>query len=732
MSSNPKKIITLQELINAHVDAKDLELILNEAEWVEITTRLGRKVYAISTINAIIEQYKLLADSEIQNLKYAISVALAAGAGEAGWTDSLVRTWSGLTQNDNNKRRKYLEDFGGIGDGKTVNDEAFKKAIFNMSDGETLWLQDRANYFFNNIDTIKKSINIKCEGQATITQDNPAATGILYESKLVARTMLSQTQYINSRHWRVESTQGIKKGSLFVVKSNLSWYFDPRPDSTDARKSELHRVLFVDHNSKTVVTECEANDGYADSEYVEVRIYDPISAFVKNIEVINKQRGVRQGAGIRFKHGYNCKILNNIVIDYGNTPSGLEECYASHIISNSISGCVESSTYATKITGCTLSFATNNIYNGNYAAVDISGFNIISLMCGAVGNTVFAGGVNSAGETLGYKDGVRGVVTRGVGSHAASDKCVFLNNKLYDCVNGGIVIRGRNHLIDGNNFAGRYANSVIHLYDGMSAQIKNNSYVGSYYGGKESLTQPGVGNLHYHYPESFVTIFNNWHSDGRNPTIIKGNNSISHNSFLEIAGDGLKYCKDVVIEDNDIVFATPTTTGMAYLINKRSTVSNVVEVGRGFSVGKNTVKMFFSNSKFRIFSKEIIVKRGVFIETAGSEEELEVGVKGVVNWTNPALTNFRLSFKGFDAVLDFSVSGGAVSAVDQALYSCDFRVPYLGNQVSNTAIMGACSSFDAKGLISLGTTGEIRLTAKRDSISNVPQIRGYAKYPIGL
>ncbi len=112
MTSNPNKIISLQELINAQVDAKVLELIMNEAPLVEVETRLGRKCYSISTIQAIIDQYKLQADVEIANLTDAINVALAAGAGAAGWIDSLVKTWSGRTQESKNKDTVSALDFG--------------------------------------------------------------------------------------------------------------------------------------------------------------------------------------------------------------------------------------------------------------------------------------------------------------------------------------------------------------------------------------------------------------------------------------------------------------------------------------------------------------------------------------------------------------------------------------------------------------------------------------------
>lgn len=115
MTSNPSKIISLQELINAQVDAYKLELIMNEAPWVEVTTRLGRKCYSIATIQGVIDQYKILADQELDNLKDVIEIAAAAGAGANGWTDLLVQTWSGRTQEDKNKDVVHAKDFGLIG-----------------------------------------------------------------------------------------------------------------------------------------------------------------------------------------------------------------------------------------------------------------------------------------------------------------------------------------------------------------------------------------------------------------------------------------------------------------------------------------------------------------------------------------------------------------------------------------------------------------------------------------
>jgi hypothetical protein len=120
MSTNPNKIISLQELIDAQVDAYKLEQIMNEAPWVEITTRLGRKCYSIATINAIIEQFQLDTQSALSDLQDAIAQIV-----EGGVPDLAVATWSGRTQADKNKENISAQDYGAEGNGEADDTQAF-------------------------------------------------------------------------------------------------------------------------------------------------------------------------------------------------------------------------------------------------------------------------------------------------------------------------------------------------------------------------------------------------------------------------------------------------------------------------------------------------------------------------------------------------------------------------------------------------------------------------------
>ncbi|WP_288399486.1 hypothetical protein [uncultured Acinetobacter sp.] len=71
-----------------------------------------------SEANALIQNIENQGNAASQDLKEAIDIALAAGAGAAGWTDLLVQTWSGRTQNSKNKEIISALDFGAVGDGQ--------------------------------------------------------------------------------------------------------------------------------------------------------------------------------------------------------------------------------------------------------------------------------------------------------------------------------------------------------------------------------------------------------------------------------------------------------------------------------------------------------------------------------------------------------------------------------------------------------------------------------------
>lgn len=94
------QIVTRQDLVDAHYDAETLGECINGEENTEVTSRLGRTYWTLATINYLISQGQL----KISDLQEAIDIALAAGAGENGWIDTLVLTLTGENLREFNKK----------------------------------------------------------------------------------------------------------------------------------------------------------------------------------------------------------------------------------------------------------------------------------------------------------------------------------------------------------------------------------------------------------------------------------------------------------------------------------------------------------------------------------------------------------------------------------------------------------------------------------------------------
>ncbi|QEK35870.1 hypothetical protein [Acinetobacter johnsonii] len=80
------QIVTRQELIGAHYDALTLGDCINGPANTKVTSRLDRTYWTLATIDYLVQQGQI----KIEDLQEAIDIALAAGAGAAGWTADLI------------------------------------------------------------------------------------------------------------------------------------------------------------------------------------------------------------------------------------------------------------------------------------------------------------------------------------------------------------------------------------------------------------------------------------------------------------------------------------------------------------------------------------------------------------------------------------------------------------------------------------------------------------------
>lgn len=96
-----------QIIEDAITDAGTVSKVTEGPEDTQVTSRTGRKIWTLSTLGKMIQ----IAKDKIVELNDAIEIAAAAGAGANGWTDLLIQTWSGRTQESKNKDVVNLRDF---------------------------------------------------------------------------------------------------------------------------------------------------------------------------------------------------------------------------------------------------------------------------------------------------------------------------------------------------------------------------------------------------------------------------------------------------------------------------------------------------------------------------------------------------------------------------------------------------------------------------------------------
>ena len=101
-----------QKILQFMQDADTVENVVNGAPNQQFKSRLGRFLYALSTINHRVDVATTQANQKLTSLDDAINAAAAAAAGANGWTDILIETEHGGNQRTLNTllRSKKLID----------------------------------------------------------------------------------------------------------------------------------------------------------------------------------------------------------------------------------------------------------------------------------------------------------------------------------------------------------------------------------------------------------------------------------------------------------------------------------------------------------------------------------------------------------------------------------------------------------------------------------------------
>jgi hypothetical protein len=495
--------------------------------------------------------------------------ALASGIGA-----TLVGVNAFQTQADINQESFTIEGFGGNGNGVADNSAALL-ATLTAANGRTITLQSGMVYKLDTAVSYSGNVSIKSSGAkpAIIFHAGQAFTPLTITGALAFSRNLTATQQVHNYGWDLADASGILPGMLVEVKSSASWYHDPRPESTDARKSELHRVAYVDGN--TVFMEDAANDGYTlPAETVTLTFYNPVSVNLSNITVRCTLPAVGVDAvnviGLKIAYAYEPTLWKTSTEGAAAAGIQLAGCYNalvtgghSHSSNNFYTG------YGVQFVGSANCRVTGRKFWRCRRGVDVSGFNIISRHTLIDNNTNHGGGLNSEGTPYGwYDDGTTGAPQFGFGSHGPSDHTIYRGNTV-SRMRSFINVRGRNELIEDNNFIGRSVFGGISAGYGENITIRNNK---AYFGSsplKGPIVVEGGGNINTRRCDYFV-YFTATYQGG--DIVINDNQVEVQEAFVAFQSTVFP---TISLLRNKVRFATSSGTTLCYLASAINAVADV-------------------------------------------------------------------------------------------------------------------------------------------------------------
>ncbi|MEM4995033.1 glycosyl hydrolase family 28-related protein [Priestia sp. SB1] len=503
-----------------------------------------------------------------------------------------------------NKSITYVtpEMFGAKGDGVNDDTSALQSAI-NSLEGVTtqLKLSSGSTYKISSTLTIDKSISImgNKQNRPRITTGSQTFDAINVQGSYVASTTMSSSATINTDYIDVADSSNIRKSNLIEIVSSKSWYHDPRQESTDARKAELHRVNEVIGN-RIYLTD-PLFDGYVvPDETVDINIYTPIRFAMSDVDIILTKYpystdSVRK-IGLILDHTIDALIENVNVVDAQNMGINIKHSYRPIVEGGRTEGANNYfSGYGVQIVGCTHARVYNRFVATSRRGVDVSGYTIPSHSTIVDGCTVFGGGSNSMGDKYVYTDTHgTGAYAGGIGTHGAADHTI-IRNCIFGYLHTAIIDRSRNTLADGNYFIGDFAKACIDVSFGENGTYVNNRAVDNYSGLKEKTVSDNGANINTRRPPLFIrfqdTALVNGSSGGF--VVVENNFAMIQDRFIEFYGETggstIPTLKNFTVRNNNVMFSPYGTTDVAYFL-KNSTVANSSILMSGSIIKGNTWK----------------------------------------------------------------------------------------------------------------------------------------------
>jgi hypothetical protein len=459
-----------------------------------------------------------------------------------------------------------VHDFGAVGDGLTDDAAAIRAAITEAA-GRTVLFDSNKKYLIKSAITHNGDVFLKSNGanKAIIFQNGQLFDSLVFNAEPIApsKTLAASMQRGN-RGWKLNNITGIAVGMLMEVKSSASWYYDPRPTTTDARKSELHRVASIDGN--TVYTEDRANDGYnLTTETVEITFINPINVHIENLTiqcVLPATPFTSVKTALTVTYASEARFLDVDTIDSASQGIMLIGCYNPKIVGGKSVGQIDTkSGYGVHIWGCSNTIISERRSWGCRIGIDIGGKQIISRDTLIEKCTVTGGGVASNGIAFIFdEDGKETnlISQKGFTTHGAVDHIKYVNNTVTDLYEGFNTI-ARNISYFDNFFLGRFRFGINIAGTGENFWIRNNRSYDGWSNQKDGSTYSGTIDVNQRRLDYFLTISNTVQN-----VLVDSNDMQVERRFVRIFGNpGTR----IRITNNTVEFASKNPDEQLALIN---------------------------------------------------------------------------------------------------------------------------------------------------------------------
>lgn len=509
------------------------------------------------------------------------------------------------------------ERFGAVGNGTADDRAALQNAInFAIANNRPLGLRGGRRYRVSSQVTVTGNLEMVGLGnrKAVIYSDSQTFNPLRVQGQLKTSTTVAQNITVNDSHVTVASGANINAGDLIMVKSSRSWFYDPRPESTDARVSQLHLVDAREGN--VLFLRDGFHEGYdLASESVTVDVITPIQFDMRNIEIeltkavlnsTQNQIGIimdyvsnsslkefavtnAQAAGVSVRHSYNVKVVDGTVHGSNYYFSG----------------------YGAQSVGSSFAIFERIEVSNARRGVDISGFQIVSSFCTVRNCSMTGSGKNSYGENYGWNpDGSLGAAVYGFGTHGPAAHTVFEGNQITN-VHAALLTRGKNTVIRDNDIYGSIKEAVIDLAFGENIVVENNTY-------NPNTTAQGINfsaAARAKQAEVFFRVQNSAaiNRNSRSFIEVSGNTAKGLNKafFLFTGGSASPVIPtqgNVVIEDNNMMFIQDSAANPVAVVmtdNPANLGGTPVVLGPGCSVQNNRFRRFTGGSAYLYSSVQI-------------------------------------------------------------------------------------------------------------------------------